>query len=176
MDKQIRGLTLIEVMVTMAVAVILITVAIPNFSGMMKSNKLTTTVNELVYALNIARSEALKTGGASVCTSDDQATCTASTWDQGWIVFNDLNGDCSVDAGEALVRVVEDLPPAPFKMANVQGVNCITYGANGFLTPAGTVADFRFCDDRTGAQAGRQINVLTTGRPSTDAYANCPTV
>jgi len=55
-----RGFTLIELMITLTIAVILIAIAIPSFNYMTVSNKLTTTANDLVTALGVSRSEAIK--------------------------------------------------------------------------------------------------------------------
>ena len=37
----------------------------------------------------------------TVCTSNSGAACTNSTWNQGWIVFADLNNNGQVTAGGA---------------------------------------------------------------------------
>jgi type IV fimbrial biogenesis protein FimT len=55
-----RGFTLIELMVTIAVAAILIAIAVPSFKTLTVSNALTTTANDMVGALNLARMEAIK--------------------------------------------------------------------------------------------------------------------
>ena len=55
-----EGLTLIELMVTMAVMVILAAVAVPNFQEHLRDNRGITQINELVSAMNLARSEATK--------------------------------------------------------------------------------------------------------------------
>ena len=169
------GLTLIEVLVTLAVAAILIVVAIPSFQNMTKSNRLTTSVNDLVYALNLARSEALKSGSASVCPSNDQQTCSDNgSWTDGWIVFSDLNSNCTVDAGEAVIQVTEKLASTISIGASITpaGAGCISYNNSGFLSPVGSTVNFHFCDQTI----GRQLNIITTGRPSTTSYGNCPTV
>jgi type IV fimbrial biogenesis protein FimT len=60
--KGYRGFTLLELMVTLAVLAVLITVGIPAFGDMVRNNRVTAQTNELVSALNIARSEAVKRG------------------------------------------------------------------------------------------------------------------
>ncbi|WP_302139640.1 GspH/FimT family pseudopilin [Halomonas alkalicola] len=55
-----KGFTLIELLVTLAVAVILATVAIPNFKGLVDRSKVSTSVNDVIKALNMAKSEAVK--------------------------------------------------------------------------------------------------------------------
>ncbi|MGC9184249.1 MAG: GspH/FimT family pseudopilin [Thiomonas sp.] len=54
------GFTLIELLVTLTVAAVLLAVAIPSFQNLALSNRLTTTANAMVHALNLARSEAVK--------------------------------------------------------------------------------------------------------------------
>jgi type IV fimbrial biogenesis protein FimT len=57
-----RGFTLLELMVTLAVLAVLITVGIPAFAELVQNNRVTAQTNELVSALNVARSEAVKRG------------------------------------------------------------------------------------------------------------------
>ena len=56
--KNVRGFTLIELMITLAVAAILITAALPSFNEFIKNNRLTTQANNFIATLNLARSEA----------------------------------------------------------------------------------------------------------------------
>jgi len=56
------GLTLIELMVTLAVAIVLLAIGIPAFQGLASSNRASTQANGLVTALNLARSEAISRG------------------------------------------------------------------------------------------------------------------
>lgn len=67
--KKNRGFTIIELMVTLAVAAILLAIAIPSFNYLMVTNKLTTTANDIVTAINTARMTAIKRNtDVSVCT------------------------------------------------------------------------------------------------------------
>jgi len=175
MKKQ-SGFSLIEVMVTLVVGLVVVGIGAPKLSNMLKSNQLTTSVNDLVYALYIARSEAMKSGTASICISSDQTNCTTTgSWDQGWIVFSDVNSDCTLNVGEMVIKTTEGLGNL-INVGNTGIGTCFTYGGNGFLTPPGTSATFNFCDDRTGTQAGKTITVISSGRPTTTAYGGCPTV
>ena len=70
------GFTIIELMVTLAVAAILLAIAIPSFNYLMVSNKLTTTANDIVTAVNTARITAIKRNtDVSVCTD---ASCSVN--------------------------------------------------------------------------------------------------
>lgn len=86
-----RGFTLIELMVTIAVLAIVVTMAAPSFTTMINNNRSAALGEELATALNFARSEAVRRGSrVSICASGDGASCSgANTWTQGWIVFAD---------------------------------------------------------------------------------------
>jgi len=65
-----RGFTLIELMVTVAVAAILLMVAVPSFKNMMLSNRLTAAANEMVGSINTARMEAIKRNTTTLVCGD----------------------------------------------------------------------------------------------------------
>lgn len=94
MKKHI-GFTLIELMITLGIVAILLTVGVPSLKSFMQGNQLIATSNEILSALHVARNEAIKLNArVTICESDDGLTCTGSDdWKGGWIVFVDANGD-----------------------------------------------------------------------------------
>lgn len=62
--KSVSGFTLIELLVLIAVLAVVATIAVPGFSRLIQSNQLTVTANDLIGALNLARSEAIRRGGS----------------------------------------------------------------------------------------------------------------
>lgn len=102
--KQQRGFTLLELMITIAVAGILLALAGPQFRAMVQGNRITTQVNEFVTAVNMARGEAVRSGEpVTLCASQDQNTCADpgdGDWAIGWI----LEGENAAGDPEILRR------------------------------------------------------------------------
>lgn len=119
MRKRQRGLTLIELMVTLAVAIVLLAAGIPLFSGMAANNRAAAQTNALTTALNVARSEAVRRGTTiALCThasplpvSSPACVTSDPDWRNGWFVFADEDADGVVDSGEQVLRVWEALSP-----------------------------------------------------------------
>ena len=95
--KNISGFTIIELLIAAAVMSVLIVIGMPNLQEFLKAGQITTANNELVSAMQVARSGAIQMSGAGcVCASDntDSATpsCSGSdSWEDGWISFVDVN-------------------------------------------------------------------------------------
>jgi type IV fimbrial biogenesis protein FimT len=117
MSTKQQGLTLIELMVTLAVAIILVAVGMPLFSGIAANNRAVAQTNALITALNLGRSEAVRRGTpVAVCTSASplpvaSPACATSgpVWTNGWFVFADDDNDGVVDGGEDVLRIWEAL-------------------------------------------------------------------
>jgi type IV fimbrial biogenesis protein FimT len=168
-DRQ-TGFSLLEILISVAVTIIVLAIVVPNFTGVVRSNKLTTAVNDFVAALHLTRSEAVRAGGATICASDNQEDCNSSDWHDGWIVFSDYNSDGNRDGDEPIIRASQGVPASVTIDA---GGDTITYGSNGFLFPAGTTKSVVFCSEGATDLDGRQVNVSTAGRPNTEVYGSC---
>lgn len=106
------GFTLVETMITVAVAAILLTLAVPSMQDFITRNRMTTEVNTMVASFYLARSEAVKRlQNVKVCPANANFTkCTGSSWQNGWMVFVDLDGDGSVAAAETVLQQNPGLP------------------------------------------------------------------
>jgi type IV fimbrial biogenesis protein FimT len=105
------GFTLIELITTLAIGTILITMAVPAFSSMLEENRITALLYDFVGQLNYARSKAITRGQQVVfCKSTDSSSCTDDAeWEDGWIIFVDTSKDKQRDDDEPLLRVTQDV-------------------------------------------------------------------
>lgn len=165
MKTKETGFTLIELMITVAIAAILLTLAVPNMRDFILNNRITAQTNDLLADLALARSEAAKLGiRVTVCTSSNQTSCTGDGWGVGRIVWADLNSDGDVDVGEAL-RTTDALPAGNSLAATgFTNVDRVQYRPNGVIDSQGS---FTVCDQRSGAH-GRRIAVTATGRAAAE--------
>jgi len=107
LPRRLRGIALIELMITVAILAILAAIAAPNFRDMIVRNRLASASNDLLLSLQTARSEAIRLNSTvTVCRSNNGTDCTAGGWEQGWIVFHNRDSDGVVDKpAEAVLRV-----------------------------------------------------------------------
>lgn len=157
MNTRQQGLTLVELMVTLAVAIILIAVGMPLFSGVAGSNRATTQANNLVAALKLARSEAVKRAETVTVCSGSPLTCGgAGDWAGGWFVQTDTNGNGSIDAVDVL-RQWEAL--AATATVTVTGGASVVFLATGEANGNYT---FELNDsDATGSAGGTALRCVT---------------
>jgi type IV fimbrial biogenesis protein FimT len=112
MKAKSLGLTLVELLVVMVIIGLLTVLAVPSFKGLMAKRAVQAAASDVASDLRLARSEALKRSSfVTVCRSLDAATCAASqgSWHTGWIIYLDRNGNGSMDPGDNVLRVHQEL-------------------------------------------------------------------
>ncbi len=177
------GFTLIELLITISIAGVLLAIAIPSFTSSIVSNRLTASANELVSALNLARSEAIKRGEQVTVESIGS---TSGQWDSGWNVFVDINkngafnddGDTTLcePTEDCLVRTTTDVPTGyTLRVGTTTNFkDFIAYLPSGLSTVVAATADaFKLCSNSGTTQ--RTITIGPTGRPSVaETTGTCP--
>lgn len=161
-----RGFTLVEVLTTLAVLGVSLSLVVPSLAGVAQSSRSASAINELVATLHIARSEAIaRNSRVVVCPSEDGLHCGDVTWDAGWIRFVDTNGDYRPDADKPVLGASPAL--AALRIHTDTFDTALGFGpSGGVVVPDGLAAggDFTFCPGAT--DQGAQVLVLSAlGQP-----------
>jgi type IV fimbrial biogenesis protein FimT len=176
--KQNRGFTVVELLIAVAILAILMGIAAPSLRTLRMNMLMTSQANDLMAALAVTRNEAIRRGvRMGICTSTNGTSCTASQWQQGWIVFTDANGDGDIDAGTLPLVVQATIDGGNTLIStnhgsNAGGARFVGYGTPGTLAGTATPVTFDLCDSRTTAtvgsaasdRQGRRVSITSTGR------------
>lgn len=180
-----RGFTIYELLITLLIVGIVLSLGIPNLSEFTQNSRIASTVNDLHSSFMLARSEAARAkANVTICASDEplaaNATCDGAGFDGGWIIFVDVGPD---DGGVDIARddpanepVLRRHPPIPdgIDITPNAGATYFSFAASGLGrgdvggTPALQTAVI--CDERGnqtaagGRSAARFIAVTPVGR------------
>lgn len=154
---RVKGFTLLELMVTVAVLAIVLMLAAPSFAEFTVSSNTIAVSSDLSADIGIARSQALQFGGpVTMCPSTDSATC-GGIWADGWIILG---------ADGALVRARTRIPDGfALTSGNVAG---LVFSATGSLA---AVTNWTLCKP---GYEGRIIAISLAGRTTTQKTTCLP--
>lgn len=172
----IRGYSLFELMMTLALAALVLTLGLPSFGKLVADQRLRAETDALFHAFHVARKSSIaRRRVVSICPSNDGASCDPGLdWSRGWIMFVNTDRDSPprLDAGERVLarhrvdaRVQIHANRRGFTLRHVH-----LRATNGTLVVC----------DRAGRGETRALVVSYTGRPRVtrqdgrgDSYA-CP--
>ena len=177
-QRRPAGFTLIELMVTIAIAAILLMVGAPSFVAFQRNSELTSAANSFVAALSAARGEAMKRGRQAVVVP-----LADNDWATGWTVFVDTDNDRQFNGSDVLIVQQGALPS--YFAATGQGTAqnspaYIMFNPSGYAQTSGAVFQSATLkierSDISGAEKTRQTRIVViakTGRaracqPATD--------
>ena len=152
LPRRAHGFTMTELTITLTIAAILTTIAVPSFNEMIATKKAQMCASDLYVALTKARSEALTLNNNTTLQPN------AGGWNAGWQILDINNNVLDNHAAEAAVTIA--------------GPAAVTYGASGRLT--GAVAPVFLISTMSGAAVNHQcVSVNLGGRPYMKAAAVC---
>jgi len=151
-------------MVVIIIAAILLTIAVPSFDSLIKRNNVDSLQSKLSSALSTARTEAASRNKiVTICSSKNETNCTGSpapVWNDGWVIFEDQNGNGSVDLpGDVLIDVYRN--SGRYTIGSTGGQN-ISFNAQGFMA-SGSDRLLIICDPDKDAVYARGLFVNKSG-------------
>jgi len=166
--KKHHGLTLFELLITIAIVGILLAAALPSFSKMIKDSKLVNTLNQVNALAAFARSEAIKRNNSvTLCRSADSSKCATSG--NYIIIKSDSNNDGDFsDTDDVMLKTLEFSESGSDMTLNFQGFTSkqIIFTPNGSPTKIGSMV---VCDSRRKAHAraifinmGGQLRIMNS--------------
>ena len=171
-----KGVTALELMVTMAIVAILLVTGVPAFKNYSWNLRMKTAMDSLQTDLKLARGRAISHNIQTViCPAGNASECSGlSDWRDGWIVFTDINADRQKQEGEPLLKQAG--ATEFMAITSSRSRSYLRFFPNG--SAPGSNISILFCDKR-GAKFAGAIIVSNSGRirmesNGTDPSADCP--
>lgn len=159
-----------EMLVAMVATALLFAIAVPSMAGMIKSARITSASNVFLSGLLLARSEAIKRNSRVVlCKSENGAACSATgAWEQGWIVFQDINNNGLREDSEIIIRRESPLSAELRLMGNLNVASYVSFTSTGATRLVGggfQAGTLTVCNQSAEPGEAKQIVLNAVGRP-----------
>lgn len=158
----VRGFTVVELMVTLAIAAVMLGYALPSFMGFMDQRNMTSRINDFVLAVNYARSEAIKVGGTVSIQAIDNSD-NDNEWGPGYCVVVGDPGNCN----GVTLRTFFAIDGATLNGINgFDTADTLSFNSRGLLTTIVAAGEMQLCSTDITVDPGRTIFINPTGRAS----------
>lgn len=157
-----RGFTLIELMITLAVLTVTLTLAAPSFTELIRDNRLISEVYAMRATLNMARSEAIaRRLPVVVCGTVDGLACSEDPdWSSGYMVLLGADDSATVDVDNPSLNRLQWENRPNSRVSMVFSGDFTRFDAMG--ASLGNTGTLVFCDAR-GAEKARGLIVTSVG-------------
>jgi type IV fimbrial biogenesis protein FimT len=160
-----KGFTLAEMVISLSILAVIITLAVPSFANLVKSNRASALTNNLLTSLHMARSESIRQNRpVTMCKSSDRLHCSGR-WGDGWILFSDADRNRRIDADQGdRMLAVADAVGSSLKLSwnGFRSDNYVQFSSMGFIhSNNGT---FKICPPDNDVRQARAVIINRVGR------------
>ena len=164
---RMRGWTLTEALVVLAVLAVVLGLAVPGWSGARERQRVQAQAEDFWNSLMLARAQALlHQQHVTQCVASKGVCDPAASWQSGWLVFLDPNRNGQRESQER-VLLERQAAPLPIRIAGNSTVNrMIGYGPDGrseSLSGAFQAGTITVC--APGQRMGWLVVINAAGRP-----------
>lgn len=145
---------MIEVMVVLVITGITLAAAVPAFNSMTQRNRLATETNDLLLAINLARSEALRTGSTASVQAIN-VSGTGNEFGNGYCVVDGTPGNCT-----NALRVFDALKSGD-TLNSLDDLTVLEFNSLGGLANSASETKLDLCNT---SHDGRRIVITLVGR------------
>ena len=176
MKQRQTGLTLVELMVTLAAAIILLSVGMPFFGGIIANNRAVADANGFLSSFKLARSEAVKRASFVVVAP----TSVSAGWESGWQVYEELDvpADASFGTQGGSEPTLRRWDPIDVTLGGVPGF--VGFNSTGQATP-GSASTITISPLDASVPRSRCLQIAASGqirmesfRPNAPFNETCP--
>ena len=159
-----RGVTLIELLITLAVAAVLLQMALPGAHDLLQSHRAAAASNAVIGAVQLARASAITYRTAvTLCPRDGQACGRRAHWRNGGLIFLDANRNAQLDSGEAMLGAMAAVEAgATLAWRSFRNRGYLRFEPSGYT--AWQNGHFQYCPASGDARHARQIILNAQGR------------
>ncbi|HEX3842895.1 MAG TPA: GspH/FimT family pseudopilin [Steroidobacteraceae bacterium] len=175
------GVTLIELLIVVILVAALMSIGVPSYRYVTTSNRMATEINSFLGDLQYARSEAAREGQyVTVCvaqsTNPASPSCAASgtaTWQNGWIIFGDVNNDATVDANDPVLRIQNAFSSGD-TLVSSPATSAVTFNRDGFAHLGNASITVTLHDSAANSLYSRCLDVSQAGMMTTRTNTSNP--
>lgn len=161
-----NGFTLYELMITLLIVGVVLTLGIPNMTEFTRNSRISSTANDLHSSFLVARSEAARSKtNITICASDNSMTAGADcqgAWEDGFIVFMDNNGDLARAGGGETVLRAHPAMAEGVSVAVAADAAYFSYASTGLgrgnVGGAPAVSQIVICDERGNIETSKDFS------------------
>lgn len=131
-----KGLSLLELMITVAIAAILLTIGAPSLQTLLQQNRVIAAVNDISSAARSARFHAIDKEQTIVLCATSNYTACSTDWTQAKMVFVDTDDNSARDANEQLLMATDPTGSG----IEITGIgNAVIFTPDGSVSQSGSI-------------------------------------